>query len=55
MKAVFTRPQSLADKPFHFCPGCHHGRVQGQTVPDHDDPSHGFIGVNYLISMRGYA
>ncbi|TLN03182.1 2-oxoglutarate oxidoreductase, partial [bacterium] len=27
MKTVFTRPQSLVDRPFHFCPGCHHGLV----------------------------
>jgi 2-oxoglutarate ferredoxin oxidoreductase subunit beta len=27
MKAVFTKPESLTDKPFHFCPGCHHGVV----------------------------
>ncbi|RMG97510.1 MAG: 2-oxoglutarate oxidoreductase [Candidatus Dadabacteria bacterium] len=27
MKAVFTKPQSLTDKPFHFCPGCHHGVI----------------------------
>ncbi|NTU60288.1 MAG: 2-oxoglutarate oxidoreductase [Deltaproteobacteria bacterium] len=27
MKAVFTRPKSLIDRPFHFCPGCHHGVI----------------------------
>ncbi|MHB8766912.1 MAG: thiamine pyrophosphate-dependent enzyme [Deferrisomatales bacterium] len=27
MKPVFTRPKSLTDKPFHFCPGCHHGVI----------------------------
>jgi len=25
MKKVFKRPESLTEKPFHFCPGCHHG------------------------------
>ncbi len=25
MKTVFKRPQSLKDKPPHFCPGCTHG------------------------------
>ncbi len=25
MKAVFKRPESLTQKEFHFCPGCHHG------------------------------
>ncbi len=27
MKAVYTKPKSLKDKPFHFCPGCHHGII----------------------------
>ncbi len=27
LKPVFTRPKSLTDKPFHFCPGCHHGVI----------------------------
>ncbi len=25
LKCVFERPQSLSDKPFHYCPGCSHG------------------------------
>ncbi len=25
MKKVFTRPRSLRDVPFHYCPGCSHG------------------------------
>ncbi len=27
MKKVFTRPQALTDKPFHYCPGCTHGII----------------------------
>ena len=27
MKKVFQRPESLTDKPFHYCPGCTHGIV----------------------------
>lgn len=27
MKAVFKRPESLLEIPFHFCPGCGHGIV----------------------------
>lgn len=27
MKQVFKRPESLADVPFHFCGGCHHGII----------------------------
>jgi 2-oxoglutarate ferredoxin oxidoreductase subunit beta len=27
MKQVFSRPKSLTDKHFHFCPGCNHGIV----------------------------
>lgn len=25
MKTIFTRPESLTDQPFHYCPGCTHG------------------------------
>lgn len=24
-KKIFSRPKTLKDAPFHFCPGCHHG------------------------------
>ncbi|MDD2422401.1 MAG: thiamine pyrophosphate-dependent enzyme [Heliobacteriaceae bacterium] len=24
-QTVFSRPQTLVDRPWHFCPGCHHG------------------------------
>lgn len=27
MTKVFTRPKSLTDRPFHYCPGCTHGIV----------------------------
>ncbi|MGI6537168.1 MAG: thiamine pyrophosphate-dependent enzyme [Caldicoprobacterales bacterium] len=27
MKKVFKRPESLTDKPMHYCPGCTHGIV----------------------------
>ncbi len=27
MKSVYTKPASLKDKDFHFCPGCHHGII----------------------------
>ena len=27
MKQVFSRPKSLKDVAFHFCPGCHHGII----------------------------
>src|SRR5690606_42093395 len=25
MAVLFSRPQSLTDTPFRYCPGCHHG------------------------------
>jgi 2-oxoglutarate ferredoxin oxidoreductase subunit beta len=25
VKKVFTRPKSLKDVPYHYCPGCTHG------------------------------
>jgi 2-oxoglutarate ferredoxin oxidoreductase subunit beta len=27
MKKVFTRPKSLTEVPFTYCPGCHHGII----------------------------
>src|SRR5690554_6619491 len=27
MAVSFTRPQSLTEVPFRYCPGCHHGIV----------------------------
>jgi 2-oxoglutarate ferredoxin oxidoreductase subunit beta len=27
MKKIFTRPETLADIPFHYCPGCTHGII----------------------------
>lgn len=47
MKPVFTRPQSLTEKPFHFCPGCHHGvihRLVGEAI-DHFDVREKAIGA----------
>ena len=32
MEQVFSRPQSLIDVPFHFCPGCHHGIIHRLTA-----------------------
>ncbi|MBU1740703.1 MAG: 2-oxoglutarate oxidoreductase [Proteobacteria bacterium] len=39
MKDVFVRPRALADVPFHFCPGCHHGlihRLVGECLDEFD-------------------
>jgi len=27
MQAIFKRPKSLSDVPFHYCPGCTHGII----------------------------
>jgi 2-oxoglutarate ferredoxin oxidoreductase subunit beta len=35
MKKVFSRPSSLRDKPFRYCPGCSHGvlhRIIAETI-----------------------
>ena len=34
-RKVFTKPKVMKDKPYHFCPGCHHGivhRLVGEAV-----------------------
>ncbi|KAB2952516.1 2-oxoglutarate oxidoreductase [Heliorestis acidaminivorans] len=28
-RKVYSRPQSVVDMPFHYCPGCHHGLIHG--------------------------
>ncbi len=27
MKKIFSRPESLIDVPFHYCPGCGHSII----------------------------
>lgn len=27
MKTIYKKPESISDKPFHYCPGCGHGVV----------------------------
>lgn len=37
MRKVFTRPESLKDIPFHYCPGCTHGivhRLVAETIDE---------------------
>jgi 2-oxoglutarate/2-oxoacid ferredoxin oxidoreductase subunit beta len=37
LKKVFSRPKSLTDKPYHFCPGCNHGiihRIVGEALDE---------------------
>ncbi|MBN2224302.1 MAG: 2-oxoglutarate oxidoreductase [Deltaproteobacteria bacterium] len=39
LKKVFSRPKSLTDKPYHFCPGCNHGiihRLVGEALDQYD-------------------
>lgn len=39
MNSVFSRPKSLTDSPFTYCPGCHHGvahRLVAEVMDDLD-------------------
>ena len=39
LKKVFSRPKSLTDKPYHFCPGCNHGiihRLVGEALDEYE-------------------
>jgi 2-oxoglutarate/2-oxoacid ferredoxin oxidoreductase subunit beta len=47
MKQVFSRPSSLRDVAFHFCPGCHHGIVHRLVADaiDHYNLREKMIGV----------
>ncbi|MCJ2165157.1 MULTISPECIES: thiamine pyrophosphate-dependent enzyme [unclassified Pseudodesulfovibrio] len=36
-KLVFDRPESIIDRPTHYCPGCHHGiahRLVGELIDE---------------------
>ena len=37
MKEVFTKPKSLTDVPFTYCPGCHHGIIHRLVAEAMDD------------------
>jgi 2-oxoglutarate/2-oxoacid ferredoxin oxidoreductase subunit beta len=39
MQKVFERPQSLNDRPFHYCPGCGHGIVHRMIAESLDELS----------------
>jgi 2-oxoglutarate ferredoxin oxidoreductase subunit beta len=47
MICISSKPKSLSDKPFHYCPGCTHGiahRLVGEVI-DELDIIHKVIGV----------
>lgn len=58
-KKVFTRPSSLKESAFHFCPGCHHGvvhRLVAEAV-DHfklADNTIAVIGVGCGVFLYDY-
>ncbi|WP_428897906.1 2-oxoglutarate ferredoxin oxidoreductase subunit beta [Parelusimicrobium proximum] len=37
MKAITKRPESLKDKPMHYCPGCGHGIIHRMIAQAMDD------------------
>lgn len=59
MKLVFSRPKSLKDTEFHFCPGCHHGlihRLVGEAIDYYDlqDDTIGVASVGCSVFMYNY-
>ncbi len=59
MKLVFSRPKSLKDTEFHFCPGCHHGlihRLVGEAIDYYDlqDDPIGVASVGCSVFMYNY-
>jgi 2-oxoglutarate ferredoxin oxidoreductase subunit beta len=37
LRCVFSKPQSMSDKPLHYCPGCSHGtyhRLVGEMIDE---------------------
>jgi 2-oxoglutarate ferredoxin oxidoreductase subunit beta len=59
MKQVFSRPRSLKDAPFHFCPGCNHGtihRLVAEAIDHHGlrERTVGVAGIGCAVFMYEY-
>ncbi|MBN2706134.1 MAG: 2-oxoglutarate oxidoreductase [Deltaproteobacteria bacterium] len=59
MKQIFKRPRSMTDKPFHFCPGCHHGIVHRLVAEALDhfvlrEKTVGIASVGYSVFLYDY-
>ncbi len=59
MKEIFSRPKSLKNVPFRYCPGCHHGlihRLIGETIDffDIQDKTIGVAPVGCAVFAYDY-
>lgn len=58
-KKVFTKPSSMKDNHYHFCPGCHHGlvhRLAAEAIDEFNLASKavGVIGVGCGVLLYDY-
>ncbi|MDR3565866.1 MAG: thiamine pyrophosphate-dependent enzyme [Negativicutes bacterium] len=58
-EVLFARPKSLADIPFHYCPGCHHGiihRLVAEVIDELDvrDRTIGVVPVGCSVLAYDY-
>jgi len=59
MNRVFSRPKTLKDTEFHFCPGCHHGlihRLVAEAIDWHNlqEETIGVASVGCSVFMYNY-
>jgi 2-oxoglutarate ferredoxin oxidoreductase subunit beta len=59
LQKVFTKPASLIENTFHFCPGCHHGIVHRLICEAIDfyqirEKTVGVVGVGCCVFMYNY-
>ena len=58
-KKVFSIPECMTEKNYHFCPGCHHGlihRLIGEVIDEYNFASRtvGVIGVGCGVMLYDY-
>ncbi len=51
MKKVFDRPKSMTKKPYHYCPGCHHGVIHRMLAEQID--AYGLKGKTIGVASVG--
>lgn len=57
MKTIYKKPQSITDKPFHYCPGCGHGvvhRLIGEVLDELGEERNTIAVVPVGCAVMGY-
>lgn len=57
MKTIYKKPESISDKPFHYCPGCGHGvvhRLIGEVLDELGEEKNTIAVVPVGCAVMGY-